>query len=58
MRVVAPATVRAVVVVVGRSRRGGGGVRDILEFILRSQGLWDGIVQSYVDGSGQPHTRQ
>ena len=39
-------------------RGGGGGVRDILEFILRNQGLWDGIVQSYVDGSGRQHTRQ
>ena len=39
-------------------RGGCGGVRDILEFILRSQNLWDGIVQSYIDGSGQQHTRQ
>lgn len=39
-------------------RGGGGGVRDVLEFILRSQGLWDGIVQSYVEGSGQQHTSQ
>lgn len=49
--------VRAAAHVVTRARGGQGAVREIIEVILRAQGVWKAIVDAYVqDHGGRPLT--
>lgn len=47
--------VRAMAHLVTRARGGRGAVREIVEFILRAQGVWESTVDAYVqDHGGHP----
>lgn len=54
----AVAEVREVCHYVSACRGGCGGVREILEFILKAQDLWRGVVASYLNAGDLSHTRQ